>query len=132
MPERLHFTVLTPERVLLDVAAVRSLRVLLADGGWLSVYPGHAPLLAETVAGPVFYVTAAGTEEIALAEGIFSVSRDGVAIFTDGLAEAPSAQQVAPSVAEADAATFDRLARTLMVTLGAHSRGVLGHDGEGA
>lgn len=130
MPEPLRFTVLTPEKTLLDVDAVRSVRVLLVDGAWLSVYPGHAPLLAETIAGPVFYDAASGPAEIALAEGILHVDKGQVAIFIGGSADAPAAVQAVFSAEEVEAMKFDRLAQVLMVTLGAHTTGVLGNESE--
>ena len=130
MPDPLRFQVLTPEKTLLDVAAVHSVRLLLADDAWLSVYPGHAPLLAETVAGPVSYVTPSGADEIALAEGILCIDGGVVTIFTGGLVDAPSTVHAVSSDKEDEVVEFDRLAQVLLMTLNAHSEGVLGNDSE--
>jgi len=128
----LRFVVLTPEKALLDVGGVRKVRVLLADGGWLSVYPGHAPLLAETVAGPVAYVTESGDAEIALTEGIVRIGDGTVTIFVGGLIGAASMLDIElDDDEENEMLEFDRLAHVLMVTLGAHTGGVLANEGEG-
>ena len=133
MADPLRFVVLTPEKALLDVGGVRKVRVLLADGGWLSVYPGHAPLLAETVAGPVAYVTESGDAEIALTEGIVRIGDGTVTIFAGGLIGAVSVLDVKMhgDDEEGEALEFDRLAQVLMVTLEAHTGGVLANEGEG-
>ena len=123
---------LTPEKALLDVGGVHKVRVLLADGAWLSVYPGHAPLLAEMVAGSVAYVTDAGEEEIALTEGIVRIDDGAVTIFTGGLVGASSAMHVEPADDVDEVVEFDRLAQVLMVTLDAHSGAVLANESEGA
>ena len=47
--------VLTPIKTLLDVEGVAWVQVRLADGGGIGIYPGHAPLLAETVTAPLRY-----------------------------------------------------------------------------
>ena len=133
MADPLRFVVLTPEKALLDVGGVRKVRVLLADGGWLSVYPGHAPLLAETVAGPVAYVTESGDAEIALTEGIVRIGDGTVTIFVGGLIGAASMLDIElDDDEENEMLEFDRLAHVLMVTLGAHTGGVLANEGEGA
>ena len=51
----MRLTVLTPAETLLEVEGVKWVRVQLADGGGISIWPGHAPLLAETVAAELRY-----------------------------------------------------------------------------
>ena len=51
----MRLTVLTPAETLLEVEGVKWVRVQLADGGRISIWPGHAPLLAETVAAALRY-----------------------------------------------------------------------------
>lgn len=133
MPDLLRFVVLSPERTLLDVGGVRKVRLLLADDAWLSIYPSHAPLLAETVAGPVTYVTDAGQDEVRLAEGILRIGNDAVTIFTGGASDmaAPRTETDARSV-EGEALEFDRLAHVLMLALGAHTGDVLSNEDVGA
>ena len=115
MPDLLRFSVLTPDKTLLDVANVRKVRLKLADGGWLSIYPRHAPLLGETLAGPVTYITAEGDETISLSESILQVFENGVTLFSGGELTASMAQSGVED--GADAAHFDRLARVLMQSL---------------
>ena len=130
MRDSLHFVVLTPERTLLDVIDVRKVRILLADGAWLSVYPGHAPLVAEMVAGEVTYVTDSGESEIALTEGIVRIGDGAVMVFTGGLVDVASARHVGMDDTVDEVGEFDRLAQVLMVTLGAHTGTVLANESE--
>ncbi len=123
MPDLFRLSVLTPGKTLLDVADVRQVRLKLADHAWLSIYPRHAPLLAETLAGPVTYTTEAGAETIALSESILQVANDAVTLFTGGELAA-SLAVMSPGVSgvaeDEDAAYFDRLARVLLLSLSAH------------
>ncbi len=114
--------VLTPTRTLLDARGVTRVQVQLADGAGadypspLGIYPGHAPLLAETVSAPLVYVDAAGEHTLDLATGILYVKRQPeprITIFTSGLAG--DAEQ---STSDVDADVhFDRLAQALMSSL---------------
>lgn len=115
MPDLLRFSVLTPGKTLLDVANVRKVRVKLVDNGWLSIYPRHAPLLGETLPGPVTYTTETGDETISLTESILQIAENDVTLFAGGELAA-SAEMVAEGD-DADAAHFDRLARVLMLSL---------------
>ena len=124
MPDLLRFSVLTPDKTLLDVANVRKVRLKLADGGWLSIYPRHAPLLGETLAGPVTYITAEGDETISLSESILQVFENGVTLFSGGELTASMAQSGVEDGAAA--AHFDRLARVLMKSLQALPTEALG------
>jgi F0F1-type ATP synthase epsilon subunit len=117
MIESLRLTVLTPAETLLDVERVAWVQVQLADGGGIGIWPGHAPLLAETVAAPLRYADALGEHALDLEAGILQIERDGVTIFTSGLAgQAISAR---PPDEDQEGARFDRLARALLTTLGA-------------
>ncbi len=115
MPDLLRFSVLTPGRTLLDVANVSKVRVKLADNGWLSIYPRHAPLLGETLPGPVTYITEAGDETISLSESILQIAYNDVTLFSGGELTAVAGAIVAGD--DADGMHFDRLARALMSSL---------------
>ena len=124
MPDHLRLSVLTPGKTLLDVAGVSKVRLKLADGGWLSIYPRHAPLLAESMASPVLYTTAAGEQSIALSESILQVAENDVLLFSGGELTAPVAPvgeeedaDAADAASAASDAHFDRLARVLMLSL---------------
>ncbi len=118
MPDLLRLGILTPERTLLDVANVRRVSLKLADGGWLSIYPRHAPLLAETLAGPVKYTTATGTETISIAESVLQVMDNVVTLLTVGEPAAPETD-ITAAVADEEEKHFERLARALLASLGA-------------
>ena len=66
------------------MANVSKVRLKLADDAWLSIYPLHAPLLAETLSGPVLYTTAAGEQTMSLSESILQVAENAVTLFTGG------------------------------------------------
>ena len=107
MIKRLRLMVLTPAKTLLNVEGVAWVQARLADGGGIGIYPGHAPLLAETVTAPLRYADGSGEHALHLEEGILQVDGDGVTIFTSGLAqtsevlqtsEVSAAMQVQPGV----------------------------------
>jgi F0F1-type ATP synthase epsilon subunit len=121
MIEPLRLTVLTPTQTLLDVRGVAWIQVQLADGGGIGIWPGHAPLLAETVAAPLRYADALGEHALDLEAGILQIARDSVTIFTSGLTrQAVTAQ---PPDEDQEGARFDRLAQALLATLGAQMQG---------
>jgi F-type H+-transporting ATPase subunit epsilon len=113
MIEPLHLTVLTPAEMLLDVAEVAWVQVQLSDGGGIGIYPGHAPLLAETVTAPLRYADQSGEHVLDLEAGILQVEREGVTIFTSGLAKTSEVSKTS----EVLRARFDRLAQALLATL---------------
>ncbi|MFP4343923.1 MAG: hypothetical protein ACLFU8_04420 [Anaerolineales bacterium] len=119
MSERLALTVLTPVETLLEASDVQRIRVELADNLPLVIYPGHAPLVAETIAGPLEYANEAGVLKILSGE---------VTLFTPG-SGALQLPEVEEEVEEAE--RFDRLARALMESLSADPEEVVaGADDE--
>jgi F0F1-type ATP synthase epsilon subunit len=114
MIKPLRLTVLTPAETLLDVGEAAWVQVQLSDGGGIGIYPGHAPLLAETVAAPVRYADESGEHALDLEAGILQVELEGVTIFTSGLAQT---SEVSETSEVSDGAHFDRLARALFTTL---------------
>jgi F0F1-type ATP synthase epsilon subunit len=131
--EPLRLTVVTPAGTLLDVPEVAWVQVLLADGGGMGIYPGHAPLLAETRAAPLRYAVAVAptiehqTED--LEGGILQIAANQVLLLTGGPAFAPANGDL-PSPEEIQ--QFDRLAGTLLAALQAASDAAWGIDGEDA
>jgi F0F1-type ATP synthase epsilon subunit len=114
MIEPLCLRVLTPAETLLDVAEVAWVQVQLADGGGIGIYPGHAPLLAETVTAPLRYADEWGEHVLDLEAGILQVERGGVTIFTSGSARTIVVSET-PQVS--DGLRFDRLAQVLLAAL---------------
>ena len=125
----LRLTVLTLAETLLDVEEVVWVRARLVDGGGISVYPGHAPLLAETVTAPLRYANGLGEHVLDLEAGILQVDRDGVTIFTSGPVQA---SKVSGSLKVPDGTRFDRLARTLLTAMPAQPAPPLGGKKGGA
>lgn len=110
MAEPLRLWVATPEEALLDLARIDWARILLADGGSIGVRPGHAPLLAETAAGPLYYGTTGGERTLDLERGILLVDRRGISIFTSGTPAGEARGAKRP----AQALHFRRLAYALL------------------
>ncbi len=127
--EPLRLTVLTPVEVLVEAVNVQWVQARLADGGGIGIYPGHAPLLAETVAASLRYADDAGEHNVALGAGVLQVDESGVTLLVG--------QQTRPTPAEgatqtAEHARFDRLARKLLAELRAHSEDILDVMDEGS
>lgn len=125
VPDPLRLAVLTPMGTLLDADEVAWVQARLADGGTIGIYPGHAPLLAETVAAVLRYADPAGEHALELEAGVLHVDGGGVTVLIGGLAQSGEAVQADES------ARFDRLARELLTTLEAHADGVLDVSDEG-
>jgi F0F1-type ATP synthase epsilon subunit len=117
--------VLTPAETLLEVEAVEKVRLKLEDGGWLSIYPLHAPLIAETMAGNVSYIEEGMMRSINVAAGILQIAGGDITIFTSGEIGAEAAGRSPEELAE-EAERFDRLARQLLIALRAQPTGVMG------
>ncbi len=131
----LRLTVLTPAETLLDVEKAAWVQARLADGGGIGIYPGHAPLLAETVTAPLRYADPSGEHILDLAAGILQVDDNGVTILTSGLAQtsevSESTRLSSPKSSEvSDGTRFDRLARELLTTLRGQAAEVLDLDDE--
>mgnify|MGYP001027721826 CR=1 FL=1 len=118
MSTSLRLTVLTPDRVLLAVDSATKVRMKLADDVWLSVYPNHAPLIAEVLPGPVQYDTDAESGEVSIAEGILQVTEGQVTVLTSGHQRGTRVPEA--HARETDGASdqqFDRLAKQLLMSL---------------
>jgi F0F1-type ATP synthase epsilon subunit len=81
MPEPLRLTVLAPTQTLLDVERVTRVQAHLADGGPIGIYPGHVPLLAETVAAPLRYTDDAGEHALEVEAGVLHVGDGSVTVY---------------------------------------------------
>lgn len=87
MKDKLTLVVVTPEKKLLEVET-KSVRVLLADGGSMGILPGHAKLIAATLAGDLDYLDMQGRKlHIKLGSGILLVDNDLVQVMTNILYE---------------------------------------------
>lgn len=81
MAESWQLIVRTPEGVLLEVFT-NWVHAELINGG-ISIHPRHAPLIGETLAGPLHYRAEDGSERsIWLQPGILRVERGRVTVLT--------------------------------------------------
>ena len=127
MPKPFRLTVMTPPQVLLEAEGVAWVQARLADGGPIGIYPGHAPLLAETVVAPLRYADTSGEHTIDLGAGILQVSEENVTVFA-GSAKPGEGSGPLPDL-ESDK-HFDRLAQELLAKLNAQPDGVLNSEAE--
>lgn len=124
--KHLHLTVLTPEGSLLDVPDADWVQAQLADGYRIGVYPGHAPLLAETQTAALRYAVAGQEQQTAILEaGILRIGARQALLLTGGPAgEIAGAGPGATAAAQ----SYDRLAGALLATLQADPSAVRGAD----
>lgn len=114
MSDALRLVVLTPVETILEAEEVSWVKVELADGMGLGIFPGHAPLLAETLPAPVRYADPDGEHRVEVEGGILQIASGEVTLFTPGsLLERPSTAESE----EEGAARFDRLAQALLEIL---------------
>lgn len=108
----LTLKLLSPEGILLEVENLDSINVPLVDGGSIGIKPGHAPLIAETTQGTLYYTQAGEEHQLALHAGVLDIQQNTVTILTAGqLVVSPEPAMAAP-IAE-----FDRLIQTLIENL---------------
>jgi len=110
MAGTLDLRVLNPAETLLEVQEAAWVHLRLADGTGITIYPGHAPLLAETVTAPLRYADDAGEHVYNVEAGILQVKRDDVRLFTSGESELETPDAASLSSEEHK---FERLAREL-------------------
>ena len=84
MAEPLRLIVWTPSETVLEAEQVGWIHVKLAQAKTLTIWPGHAPLLAETVAEELGYGDEEGTHTIELPAGILQVRDSTVTLFLAG------------------------------------------------
>lgn len=113
MKEPLRLTVLTPAEMIWEADQVRWVQVQLADGGGLGIWPGHTPLLAETVTAPLRYADDTGEQAVDLVAGLLQIESGEVTIFTSGFAEAADRKGMFGKSSRLEE-KYGRLARTLL------------------
>lgn len=101
--KKLHVTVITPARAVLDTDAQSV--VVPAFDGEMGVLPGHAAMLALLGTG-VARVTAldGNTRQFAIRGGFLQIERDRVTVLTP---ESASAEELRPDVLQAEAAKLE-------------------------
>ncbi len=82
MPEKIHLSVVTPERKVLDMEVDR-VEIPGLDGE-LGILPGHTELISQLKpAGLLTYHTGEDKGEISISDGFVEVSRDRVEVLAD-------------------------------------------------
>ncbi len=127
MARSLELQVLTPAKTLFHAEEVKWVHLRLANGTGISIYPGHAPLLAETVTAPLRYVDGAGEHTLHPEAGILQVDDNLVTVFTSG---SPEAGETATPTVVAEERGFERLARELQDKLEEEPIRLLNGDGQ--
>ena len=127
MANSLYLQVLTPAETLLSMEEAQWIHVRLADGAGISIYPGHAPLLAETITAPLRYSDASGEHVFDARAGLLHIADDHVTVLTSGKSE--PGERPAPS-AVSEERRFDRLARQLQARLETGDLDILESDRE--
>ncbi len=110
MAKTFELSVLNPAEMLLEVGEARWVHLRLVDGTGITIYPGHAPLLAETITAPLRYADEAGEHVFNAEAGILQVERERVTVLTSGQCEAETTPRTSTVSEER---RFERLAREL-------------------
>ena len=105
--EPLRLIVLTPSKTVVDVEQIQWVHVNLAGSKALTIWPGHASLLAETATDALRYADAAGTHTLDLPGGVLQVRGSTVTLFLAGTL----GEQSWPEGADE---RFERLAETML------------------
>jgi len=104
----LWLRVWSPAETVLDVQDVQWMHVELNRARPLTIWPGHAPLLAETRRGIARYADETGTHSVELPAGMLQLRENEVLILVEGVLQPPSE----------DGERFERLTDALLETLG--------------
>ena len=104
----LWLRVWSPAETVADVQDVQWVHVELDRARPLTIWPGHAPLLAETTAGIVRYADETGTHSVELPAGMLQLRENEVLILVEGALQSPSE----------DGERVERLTNVLLETLG--------------
>lgn len=105
MADLLRLRVWSPAETVADVQGVQWVHVELSQARPLTIWPGHAPLLAETTAEGLRYADDEGTHTLALAPGMLQVQENEVLILVGGALQ---------SSEEDGGESFDRLTDVLL------------------
>ena len=107
--DKLRLLVLTPEKRLLLKENLTQVRAKLIDGE-IGIRAHHAPLLGETVSGPVFFGDEDYEDMINIQAGILKIDQKGATIFTSGFLE----RENGPKITTDESIQFERLTEDLL------------------
>lgn len=80
--KRLKLEVLSLGSGGLNVEGISAMQVWLADGSWLGIHPGHAPLVTATADGELKYRQDGEEIIVQVRGGILTLKDDAVSILT--------------------------------------------------
>ena len=101
--------VLSPEGIILEENNLKAVNIPLVDSTRIGIHPGHAPLIAETDAGPIKYRFESFEKQISLHAGVLDVRNNIIIVLTAG--EIVSTQETMSVSAPSE---YDRLMQTLI------------------
>ena len=116
MADPLRLVVWTPSETLVEAEQVQWVHVNLAEAEALTVWPGHASLLAETTSDVLRYADAAGTHTLDLPAGVLQVQGNTVTLFLAGMLGEQAWM-------EGEDGRFERLAETMLAKRSARPSG---------
>jgi len=106
--DSIDLRIITPEGSLLEAESLNTVNVPLADGFPIGIRPGHAPLIAETKKGEVFYRDSNLEQRIDLHAGVLEIRENVVIILTPG-----EASTIPNEITKSSETEYDRLMNTL-------------------
>ena len=83
MFEPLKLEILSKSQTVLEADSVAWVQVQLADGGSIGIYPGHTPLIAETIVAPLRYALDDTVHSITLDAGILMIEKGKVFVLAE-------------------------------------------------
>jgi F0F1-type ATP synthase epsilon subunit len=84
LADPLRLVVWTPSETVVDVEQVQWIHFSMAGAKALTIWPGHASLLAETASEALHYADGAGTHTLDLPAGVLQVQGNTVTVFLAG------------------------------------------------
>ena len=111
MAEPLRLIVRTPSESLLDVDHVEWVHVDLAEDRGLTIWPGHLPMLGETIPTALRYADPEGTHSVECPPGIVHVSGRTVTLYVAAAVGEQTLQE------QEQSRQYTRLSETLIASL---------------
>ena len=112
LEKSLTLKVFSPNGLIHSMEDLSAINVPLANGYSIGIRPGHAPLIAETLQGPVRIRHGNQETEIDLYAGILKIRNNEVIIFTAGILGESNLVKTTSQETE-----YDRLMETLITKI---------------
>jgi len=106
--EPIRLLVWTPSETIVEADDLQWVHVELSEGQGVTIWPGHAPLLAETAAEALRYADSRGEHAVDLPPGIVHVQGNTVTVFLAGTLDEEVSRR------EEEGRRFDRLASVML------------------